>query len=265
MSKSKENNDKLTIYEKLKLTALLTPVFISVTLLAVSIIHCFITKEPISDGTNVSLGISILGVAVTVWIGLSIYNAIEKREVDEVKELYNELKEKNIEQKANQEYIEALTEWLCIYHSKMVSLRDFDYEIEDSVYIQNFLNNYYSCINSFELVKKVDIEKASRWFPLQFQLLNKHLEGYLELVIDIIGLDTNILKILMELETIVSEEIGIYNSADDNVIKRLWKQSLEEQLELVENTIYEYPEYSSSNTLIKEIFDKVQNEIHELN
>lgn len=68
-------------HKNLKVFALITPAIISIILFGAIFI-----KDYDSNSINeVEIGLSILGIAVTVWVGLNIYNVMEKREFDRFK------------------------------------------------------------------------------------------------------------------------------------------------------------------------------------
>ncbi len=72
----------LLIYEhkNLKVFALITPAIISIIIFGALFI-----KEPIYKGIDViSVGLAILGIVVSVWVGLNIYNVLEKDEVEKM-------------------------------------------------------------------------------------------------------------------------------------------------------------------------------------
>ncbi len=80
--------EKMSIYETAKIICLIIPTIMSMIILASLF---FSEKVSIEAG-----GLGIFGILATVWLGLSIYNSIEKNEIEFLK---TELKNYNNEQK----------------------------------------------------------------------------------------------------------------------------------------------------------------------
>lgn len=62
-------------------------VIVLVTMVAILVISCIQVKdfaEKAVESTLLASGLSIIGIAIAVWTGLNIMNAIEKKEVDEI-------------------------------------------------------------------------------------------------------------------------------------------------------------------------------------
>ncbi|NMA48652.1 MAG: hypothetical protein GX947_02600 [Tissierellia bacterium] len=75
-------------HKNLKIFALITPAIISMILFGA----IFIKDYDTNSINEIEIGLSILGIAVTVWVGLNIYNLVEKREFDMLKiEYRNEI------------------------------------------------------------------------------------------------------------------------------------------------------------------------------
>lgn len=99
---------------------LLIPLIISLVVLAVCIV--LTVQSPATDPINIldaklNLGISIIGLAITVWVGLNIYNLIERKDLERLIEKISEIEKKSEElNRQHEHYIEqARTQGRCIY------------------------------------------------------------------------------------------------------------------------------------------------------
>lgn len=83
------------VFKFIKGLALFIPTVISGIVLVLLIID---TREQITDVQDIELklntGLYIIGIAISVWVGLNIYNLIEKKQVEELDKLTQELNEK---------------------------------------------------------------------------------------------------------------------------------------------------------------------------
>ena len=77
--------------ERLRLFALITPAIISILVFGATFI-----KDNENMISSIDVGISIIGIAVTVWVGLNIYNVIEKNEVEKLKKDIQKLKKDSL-------------------------------------------------------------------------------------------------------------------------------------------------------------------------
>lgn len=68
-------------HKNLKIFALITPSIISIILFGA----IFIKDYDTNSINEIEIGLSILGIAVTVWVGLNIYNVMEEREFDKLR------------------------------------------------------------------------------------------------------------------------------------------------------------------------------------
>lgn len=86
------------IYKIIKSIILLVPLVISTIVLIVVLVN---VDGNISDlqaiEIKIDMGIAIIGIAISVWVGLNLYNLVEKKQVDELNELTSRLK-KDIEE-----------------------------------------------------------------------------------------------------------------------------------------------------------------------
>lgn len=67
-------------YKDKKIFALITPAIISIILFGA----IFIKDSPPASINEIEIGLSVLGIAVSVWVGLNIYNVIEKNEIEKL-------------------------------------------------------------------------------------------------------------------------------------------------------------------------------------
>ncbi len=92
---------KMSVYETSKIICLITPTIISMIIL-VSLF--FADKVSIEAG-----GLGIFGILATVWLGLNIYNFIEKRELENLNKEFIDIKNKTIDNiKIQENLIEEL-------------------------------------------------------------------------------------------------------------------------------------------------------------
>ena len=91
--------------------SLLEVVFI-VLLFAISffkhIPFCFFEKE--AESSLLASGIAIIGIAIAVWAGLNIVNAIERKDIEELKDSYTELQKQSDTIKESKNKINELSE-----------------------------------------------------------------------------------------------------------------------------------------------------------
>jgi hypothetical protein len=92
-----EKNTKVDFWLKIaKIAALFVPAVLSGVLICVTIVklgnnaYCLDSLE-----FKLNAGLSIIGIAVTVWVGLNIYNVVERTQIDKLIKDYNELKVQN--------------------------------------------------------------------------------------------------------------------------------------------------------------------------
>lgn len=96
-----------------------------------------INAATVAEGAIITNGLTIISLAATVWIGISIYNAIEKKEFEKIKEevshyssLSNQVQENTRKQLVNQMY--KTGDVTCDYIAKCF---DKDTEISDNRYV----------------------------------------------------------------------------------------------------------------------------------
>lgn len=192
--KKEKSKDKLITLEKAKIGALLVPVVSSIILLInalKSLIPPYIghadnttivVNKIMSDDNNIGFGLTILGIAVTVWIGLSIYNAIEKKEVEEVKTLYNELKNTITEQKEEVNYMDALLDWYALFNSfnsnnYAINLHSISYKIVTNLSNSEEIIGNNDIKNTIDITVKETLMNTSE-FIQNFNELKKICEVY---------------------------------------------------------------------------------------
>lgn len=145
------NNRKITFLEFTKAFCLLIPTVISIICLVCVGMITFIRSQfpnnfayrlQLIEATNGSL-LAIIGIAITVWVGLNIYNLVEKREieiltksVDDYRQIIESLS-KDVESRS--EEINSI--WIDI---KYLTLK------EDTIYTKERKDIYTSIIKLFQ-------------------------------------------------------------------------------------------------------------------
>ena len=153
----KKKNKDLSRYEILKLFALFTPLILSVIILIIVVIYCIPIKQPvicyISDDTQINIALSIIGIAITVWVGLNIYNVVERKEFEEIKKLYERLKNLNDKQRKDFKEIKAAYDDL----SKTIKKQDLKLELHDLHTI--WLDMYTLSLQFMDRCKPYEVDK----------------------------------------------------------------------------------------------------------
>ena len=142
-----------------KIAALSIPAIISITVFTITL---FNFKGNTTDlgtlETKLNMGLSIIGIAITVWVGLNIYDLIEKKELDELKIKVDgslkrlqyiepkmlEFESRMEEDEKIREYIMLLQKWLEFNERSLTALHEETihpriYHNMDA-YIDNFTN-----------------------------------------------------------------------------------------------------------------------------
>lgn len=91
------NNLNKNLYNKVLLCTMISTVVVVVLSLAAISYFCIASVENYGDKIDAVLldaGLSIIGIAISVWAGLNIINALEKKDIDEVQETLRNTKEK---------------------------------------------------------------------------------------------------------------------------------------------------------------------------
>lgn len=127
--------------KKIKAIALVIPTIISF------IVFVTLVFKDSNNSQTIDMGISILGIAITVWVGLNIYNVIEKKQVDNLDEKINKL-EKEYDEKIKVLYNTYSREVEMIVSNlekTEISIIKKDYE-----YAYKLFKNKSTCESEFE-------------------------------------------------------------------------------------------------------------------
>lgn len=144
-----------------KIIALLIP-----TILSGVILYIIITRFN-QGGTDVELleaklnvGLSIIGIAISVWIGLNIYNVVEKKEVEKVSELYRSLEIKTKEHDRVNDYLQAVNNW---HDTFLILLQEITISpIKETGNTNNIIKNTEILINEFMKLKEFNSKLVNR-------------------------------------------------------------------------------------------------------
>lgn len=297
MEVNKKRNRPLSKYEILKLFALFTPLIISVIILVVVIICCIPIKQPIvcyvTDDTKINIGLSIIGIAITVWIGLNIYNVVEKKEFKEIKRLYEKLKKSNEKQRKDfkelklvyNELLQTIksqnlklelhdlhTIWYDMY---TLSLQFMDkcnlYEV-DKINRNTVFEDYAGelddrvdgIIKAFKNKEEKIQEDDMGWYFKQIEILVLYLQYSLEL--KQLGYEKNIdriiTRLLKEIERILDKDTNILKN--DLKILKGCKDLFEAYriiYDILNNDVSEYYRTYSNNDLFRNMLGKFTNRI----
>lgn len=218
--------DKMNIIWKvIKGLALFTPLIISIILLIVVIARF---NEDITNlqmlETKLNIGLSIIGIAITVWVGLNIYNVVERKEVEAVtmkaESLEKQLKDFEIEIKKMKEISDRLN-WLN-YRSEwnLVHLTFLGCLPKPKENIENIIFNFPELIDCFKQLENSQ-EKMKEKVRIPYSDYLHDLLAILLFLIDynddIIATDISEDKIISYIDLIIEDIDKISNKDIDEL------------------------------------------------
>jgi hypothetical protein len=149
-------NNKTTGFEIVKGIALLTPLIISIIVLLIVIIDSQSTTT-FSDAieSKINMGIAIIGLAVTVWVGLNIYTLVENKQfnsliskIQETDNMLDKINQRMLMEEKRLTYTHHFINW-SDYYLRLHSAVHFLNEIDEDIFVKG-VNNYLELFSNLE-------------------------------------------------------------------------------------------------------------------
>lgn len=114
-----------------------------------------------AEATLLASGLSIIGIAISVWAGLNIVNALERKDLEEVQNLFKDTVE-NISKEA-----ERLGKQIFEEKNKIALIKEERQNIYRGLFLQELMNTnhdamsryFYKCFAEYEILETADYTK----------------------------------------------------------------------------------------------------------